>query len=294
MAEVRCPNCGTSFQISEYSNHPETELKEGIHYLVPETIRNENVTKESKVELRMNALKAAGVNVDKLSELMNGNSTFKDIFDEDDPILESIGKGGFIRNPELFRRWITAQTWHLIKDPYGWTHAVRQRYDLHYVWKQTKNELALLCKLQKKCPNDKRFNFFTLDDLKGIFIDLLNNGWTYSGCDFYIAEVERAVNYNTLYDAVSRMNIHFNRKNKHLPKRWLGCFKGAGAYYTLQNLIRTHGLVLPKCSNMEESLEAVDVVFKDIIGYDSCNRRWDILLSLLTKAVSEANFELKY
>jgi hypothetical protein len=74
----------------------------------------------------------------------------------------------------------------------------------------------------------------------------------------------------------------------------LNCFKGAGAYYTLQNIIRTHGLIIPKCKDMEESLDYVDTVFKSIIGYEPSDRRWDILLSVLTMAVEKTKFELKY
>ena len=74
----------------------------------------------------------------------------------------------------------------------------------------------------------------------------------------------------------------------------MNCFKGAGAYYTLQNIIRTHGLVIPKCKDMNESLKFVDDVFKSIIAYEPKERRWDILLSFITMAVGKTKFELKY
>ena len=289
-SEVRCPNCGTSFVIGNGENVT-THLCDGISYLVPETIRNENKTAQ-----RLDILKAAGVDVSKLQSLMQNNDELKDIFNSDDPIIEEITKGGFIRNPELFRRWICAQTFGLIKHPYGWTRAVRQRYDLRYVWRQTKNELALLCKLQRKCPDDKRFKFFTFEDLKAIFIDCMDSSMNTSTerYTYYRNRIVDAATYSALYDAVSNITLWFNRHNKHLPKRWLNCFKGAGAYYTLQNIIRTHGLIIPGCKDMNESLNSVEALFNKIVEYEPRKRRWDCMLSLLTMSVTKTDFELKY
>lgn len=295
-AEVRCPNCGTSFVVGNGGNAV-TELSGGIHYLVPETIRNEN----GKMNDRMKAFKDAGIDITKLQSLMQTDANIKEIFsDPNDKVLEEIGKGGFIRNPELFRRWICAQTFALLKDPHGWTYAVRKRYDTKYVYNQTKRELKLLCHLKEKCPNDIRFQFFTLEDLKTIFEELMDfNKWYW-----YRSDDERRKNikhriitsltYKELLGVVESTTWKFDWNCTFKPKAWLNCFKGAGAYYTLQNIIRTHGLVIPKCKDMNESLKFVDDVFKSIIAYEPKERRWDILLSVLTMAVERTHFELKY
>ncbi len=289
-AEVRCPNCGTSFVMGNGDNVT-TQLHDGISYLVPETIRNEN-----KTSSRLEILKAAGVNIEKLQSLMEGTSSFKDIFEEDDPILKELSNGGFIRNNELFRRWITAQTFALLRNPKGWTHAVRRRYNLSYVFRQTLNELILLCKLERKGlkGKDKRFSFFTLEDLKEIFIEL-NKFTNYHEDRTYIKDnIKLCKSYEQLLDIINNHRWSFLTRCTYKPARWLNCFKGAGAYYTLQNIIRTHGLVLPKCKDMNESLEKVENVYNDIIGYTPHYRRWDILMSVLVAAVHETHFELKY
>ena len=291
--EVVCPNCGTSFKISK-GGAPISELSEGVHVLVPETVRNNNVT---KANVRMEALKSAGVNVDKLQSLMSSNEDFKAIFAEDDPILETISKGGFIRNPELFRRWITAQTFALIGDgKCSWTSAVRKRYDIHYVFKQTRQELYLQLKLINKGLNgkDRRFQFFTLDDMKQIFRELAFYGmWSK-----YAEEMDRKIycctTYQQLADTINERHWSFRRRCTHLPQRWLNCFKGAGAYYTLQNIIRTHGFILPSCQDMQSSLDVVESMYKEIISYSPSNRRWDMLMSLLMTSVSQTHFELKW
>ena len=296
--EVRCPVCQSSFVIGgEDGTH--TKIKDGIHYLVPETIRNENV-KNAKAEVRMAALEAAGINVNKLQTLMEKDESLKDIFSSDDPIISELSKGGFINNPELFRRWITAQSWRLLKDKRGWTAAVRKTYDINYVYNQSKRELKLLCKLLEKCPNDIRFQFFTLDDLKTIFEELMdyNDWYCYRSDDNRRTHVKHRIitslTYKDLLVVVESVTWKFRSDCTFKPKTWLNCFKGAGAYYTLQNIIRTHGLVIPKCKDMNESLAFVDKVFKSIISYESKDRRWDILLSVLTMAVEKTGFELKY
>lgn len=290
MVEVRCPNCNSSFKIG-YSGSPIAELKDGIHYLIPETIRNENQT-----DCRLKALENAGIKVDALRKLMSDNGQFKEIFAEDDPIVNELSKGGFIRNNELFRRWITAQTFKLLKDKYGWTHAVRSTYDIKYAYKQTREELMTLCKLENKrvSKNDKRFSFFTLPAMKDIICDFIDDAlfidWQRKEtmkCNIY-----RATSYNALF-GMFPYNLKFT-KHCSIPSLWVNTFKGAGAFYTLQNVVRTHGLVLTGCSDMNESLATIDKMYNEIVKYTPSERRWDMLMSILVKSIKERNFELKY
>lgn len=297
-SEVRCPNCGTSFVIGNGENVP-THLCNGISYLVPETIRNSNLSKHGKIDERLKALEEAGIHTNKLRELMNGSSSseFEDLFDNDDPILNELKKGGFIRNPELFRRWITAQTFRLINNPKGWTYAVKQKYNIDYVFNQTKRELALQINLTKKgVTRDKRYTFFTFESFKSIFRDLM----TYNLCydkdkkAHYSMIIKDVDNYSDLFAVVDSLKWVFNRKVTDYPKEWLNCFKGAGAYYTLQNIIRTHGFLIRDCTTMEESLKVVEDLYKSITDYPTHERRWDLMMSLLIANVKAFHFELTY
>lgn len=294
--EVRCPNCGTSFLVGNGGNAV-TELSEGIHYLVPETIRNEHNCSD-KANDRMKAFAEAGIDVSKLQKLMQTDANIMEIFsDPNDKVLEQIGKGGFIRNPELFRRWICAQTFALIGDGNGsWTSAVRKRYDTRYVFRQTRNELYLQLKLINKGLNgkDRRFQFFTLDDMKKIFIDLASYGmWGQYAVDM-IKRIKSCVTYQELERVINSRHWAFRQKLKYMPQTWLNCYKGAGAYYTLQNIIRTHGFILPSCTDMQSSLDTVESIYKQIVSYSPSSRRWDMLMSLLMTSVSKTHFELKW
>lgn len=290
--EVRCPNCGTDFVLGNGDSVSSTNIKDGIAYLIPKTIRNEN-----KTATRLEALKLAGVNVDKLQSLMQTDSAVKEIFNEDDPILKEISKGGFIRNPELFRRFITAQTFALLKDCKGWTHAVRNRFNTRYVFRQTREELFLQIKLQKKgIKNDKRFTFFTLDSMKRIFEELagFNNLFNYDKAKEVQDKIREVDTLEELAKVVQSYDWYFSCHCNFFPRSWLNSYKGAGAYYTLQNIIRTHGMILPGCNDMAESLEKVEKIYNEILEYVPSARRWDILMSVLTVAVTKTKFELKY
>ena len=301
---IFCPNCGTEMEVSEGAfGTPLTTERDGMFYLIPKEIHNCNLSRDAATaEARVEALKAMGVNVDRLREIMRSNTSVKDIFADDDPIIEKISTCGFIDNPELFRRWICAQTWGLIKGNKGWTEAVRRKYDIKYVFAQTKRELCTLIKLTNKNvgPNDPRYQFFTLTDLNRIFAELIDHN-TYF---YYRDDVERknamkdkllsSRTYSELLGTVANSNWRFDNYDKFKPKTWLNCFKGAGAYYTLQNLIQSHGLIIPSCTDMDSSLEYIDTIYKSIVGYEPSQRRWDILMSTLVKAVKETNFELTY
>lgn len=302
MVDVRCPNCNTSFVVGDDCNAVK-HIKDGISYLVPSVVRNDNLgetTMNEKAKERMAALKEVGIDVSKLQALMSKDESLKDIFtDDNDPILEEIGNNGFLRNPELFRRWITAQTFRLIKSRNGWTYEVRQRYDTRYAYNQTKKELELLITLANKglAGKDKRFEFFTLSDMKRIFCELISSEYTYSFGDTKADFKNKIIKCNTYRELLSEVRSqrwYFRKRSHFLPRTWLNCFKGAGAYYTLQNIIRTHEFVIPSCKDMNESLALVDRVFNEIISYSPDSRRWDIMMSLLTSSVSKTNFELKW
>ena len=296
MVEVRCAVCGSTMKLGNKSN-PVSELKDGINYLVPEVVRNENVDKSAEL---MGALRVAGIDVSKLQTLMQTDPNIKNIFsDPDNEVLAEIGKGGFIRNPELFRRWITAQTFSLIKAPEGWTKAVRSRYNITYVFNQTLKELKLQIKLQKKgIKNDKRYSFFSFEDMKDIFWNLVyynhNIMRDNDKCQNLKDRIINTTNREELLKVVENVRWWFRNDDTYRPRRWINSFKGAGAYYTLQNIIRTHGFVIPSCKDMNESLALVEDVYNTIMGYEPYERRWDILMSLLTTSVTKTHFELKW
>ena len=110
--------------------------------------------------------------------------------------------------------------------------------------------------------------------------------------NFVRVRIANAKSYRQLLEAIN--STSWNVWGSDIPQRWLNCFKGAGAFYTLQNIVRTHGLVLLNCKDMNESVNVINSIFNDIVSYEPRYRRWDILLSVLTLAVAKSHFELKW
>lgn len=81
--------------------------------------------KKTKAQMRLEALKAAGVDTskyfplgdDKLIKIENGAAVPVDM---DDATIDAVGKqiveGGYVSNWKLFRRWVMSQMFHMLRD----------------------------------------------------------------------------------------------------------------------------------------------------------------------------------
>lgn len=296
--KVTCPKCGTEFKIADKTSvaigivigkdsnlgeiHPETE-QAGSH-------------KITKAKERIEALKAAGVDVSNLFAMQGANGEEMiakyngvrfDVLDENDPIFNAIRKNGDIPNRKLFRRWVMAQMFRML---YAETNpeCCRTSYNekLHrlgynYQWTMLENELYAQWKMYKHNDNrnfidrNRWFNKGMAVQMANEYTNLLNNyidglpthtckkipykrinGKNMFTSDIYnkvVKGVYRALTVmldartpEQLYKAV----VLFNQYRVKLPsdtiqhKVWIDAYKGSGAFFTLQNMIRFHGCIL--------------------------------------------------
>lgn len=296
--KVTCPKCGTEFKIADKTSvaigivigkdsnlgeiHPETE-QAGNH-------------KITKAKERIEALKAAGVDVSNLFAMQGSNGEEMiarysgarlDVLDENDPIFNAIKENGDIPNRKLFRRWVMAQMFRML---YAETNpeccrmsysAKLHRLGYNYQWTMLEKELYAQWKMFKH--NDIRnftdrnrwFNKDVAVEMANEYTNLLNeyidtlptrtckkvpykriNGKNIFVSDIYnkvIKGVYRALTVmldartpEQLYKAV----VLFNQSRVKLPhntnqhKSWIDAYKGSGAFFTLQNMIRFHGCIL--------------------------------------------------
>ena len=157
--------------------------------------------KKTKAQMRLEALKAAGVDVskyfplgdDKLIKIENGAAVPVDM---DDTTIDAVGKqiveGGYVSNWKLFRRWVMSQMFHMLRDmdKNGRTfNEVLQHKGYEYQWRMLENELYA----QMKMCNHKDY-----DNLKAR--NLWFNG--YVACDMakdYISKLRKYVDDNLIY-----------------------------------------------------------------------------------------------
>lgn len=128
--------------------------------------------KKTKAQMRLEALKAAGVDTskyfplgdDQLIKIENGAAVPVDM---DDATIDAVGKqiveGGYVSNWKLFRRWVMSQMFHMLRDMEkdGKSfNEVLQKKGYEYQWRMLENELHAQMKMcdHKDYENTKARN----------------------------------------------------------------------------------------------------------------------------------------
>lgn len=117
--------------------------------------------KKTKAQMRLEALKAAGVDVsryftlgdDQLIKIENGAAVPVDM---DDAAIDAVGKkiveGGYVSNWKLFRRWVMSQMFHMLRqmetgrDTFS---EILQRKGYEYQWSVIECEMYAQMKMSK-------------------------------------------------------------------------------------------------------------------------------------------------
>ena len=129
--------------------------------IVTKNVEATAATKKTKAQMRLEALKAAGVDVskyfplgeDQLIKIENGAAVPVDM---DDATIDAVGKkiveGGYVSNWKLFRRWVMSQMFHMLRDmdKNGRTfNDVLQHKGYEYQWRMLENELYAQVKMSE-------------------------------------------------------------------------------------------------------------------------------------------------
>ena len=127
--------------------------------IVTKNVEATAATKKTKAQMRLEALKAAGVDVskyfplgdDQLIKIENGAAVPVDM---DDATIDEVGKhiveGGYVSNWKMFRRWVMSQMFHMLRDmdKNGRTfNDVLQHKGYEYQWRMLENELYAQMKM---------------------------------------------------------------------------------------------------------------------------------------------------
>ena len=117
--------------------------------------------KKTKAQMRLEALKAAGVDVskyfplgdDQLIKIENGAAVHVDM---DDDTIDAVGKkiveGGYINNWKLFRRWVMSQMFHMLRQMETGRYTfneILQRKGYEYQWRVIEREMYAQMKMIK-------------------------------------------------------------------------------------------------------------------------------------------------
>lgn len=267
--KITCPNCKKEFE----ANIEGANMPKGTYFLVP---MEEMDTKTKKATTK-------------------------------DPVEESIRNDGYIENNHLYRRWVMAQMLRHFrneKDPAAFDHYFVSGKPYKYAWETTLNEMKAMKHLQGE-ELIKRERFFNLEVVKEManeyneqvknYIAKLpkkwtvkNGKWAYYSKIPYGKEIKRSPKDKEFWASITEAVNKINEANTywqmqkavenlmatcpmHLkmpkPNAWKNAFKGAGAYYTMDNMIKFHHcrwmlkdykLMLPLSASLAELEKAVE------------------------------------
>lgn len=309
--KIVCPQCGAEFAIPATTHvalgvvlgadsnlgtiHPEVV---GQHFTRSqrEDLRCTDTTctnrqpinpKNMKAEAKIEALRAAGVNVSNLFSMKgaDGKETIARLTDghlemlqDNDPIFAAILNGGTVPNSQLFRRWVMAQVFHMLATG-NFTGAL-QKKGYAYQWKMMLDEMEAQAKMwlrsdfENFAQRNRYFNKERIVAIAADYIDRLNDHIRnlprklckrtpyirLKGKNIFTEDIVTKVIQPlqlTMYrikDASDPVELHKQLVNffKLVKKTWIAydipmsavfkdSYKGAGAYFTMRNLILFHG-----------------------------------------------------
>lgn len=234
-------------------------------------------------DARMNALKNAGIDVNnmfsfKFEDCLKPGARIDVFVTNGDEIEAKIRDDGYVDNPHLYRRWVCAQMLRIVfrikEDPwrYGKNFAeyMRKNYSWDYQLKMMENELKVLVKMER--DHDPQFEirskFFSIENVKKIYGEFREDylkimsaprnfhNWKeerlkmnfvlinykchwLNECDNYCSIIEYVTILNNVFRSLKQIG-----ESLDFSKTWLDCYKGAGAYYTLQNLVLFHNVAI--------------------------------------------------
>ena len=247
------------------------------------------VIKGKKASERLAILKAAGIDTSNLFAM--GEEMVVRVVDgvptqvlDDDPVFAMINKGGHVPDRRLFRRWVMAQMFRMLRqmDEYNMTFTdLVRHHGYEYMWKMVVEELRVQARLFKAGDTEnlkERDRFFNaevvlvmMDEYAKEFDKYVSSlkvkhckGKEYKtihGTHVFVDDIPAKLTYKTnslrdrlknemyniepdeLYLLVSKFNKARTtmKWSTEIPKAFIDAYKGAGAFYTMKNLILFHG-----------------------------------------------------
>ena len=176
--------------------------------------------KKTKAQMRLEALKAAGVDVskyfplgdDQLVKIENGAAVPVDM---DDATIDAVGKkiveGGYVNNWKLFRRWVMSQMFHMLRDMEKDDKSfneVLQHKGYEYQWRMLENELYAQVKMSEHGD---------LDNV-GARNRWLNGDVASDMATDYISKLRKYVDDNLIYNVKKDKDGNEKKAYKHTCK----------------------------------------------------------------------------
>ncbi len=248
---------------------------------------------------------------------------------KDDPVMKAILEAGTVPNRDLFRRWVMAQVFRGLsyngyrgKGFTDWVHS----HGYNYTWKMVMEEMRVQAKLIRKDSENFRarnrwFNSDVIISMMNDYIDNLRKeikdkkvrhckGVPYiriNRKDIFLSDVEKKI-ISPLRGIIMDVEMHKNSADRVYnclcgfcnimeklgfdtaqSSAWMDAYKGAGAYFTMKNMILFHGCKFyndGKWMDKKESLKYLEQKAEEYKG-----EGWR-LFGLMKKFISDNKIDI--
>ncbi len=183
-----------------------------------------------------------------------------------DSIQQRIIDDGHIENASLHRRWVMAQTFRMLRYPYGWLAALRGM-GYNYMWHMLMDECKAIATMERNnsAQVTARKRCFSLYSIHVIATDCIEQIGRNGNHQLHEAlqELSLAETYAEAYESLK--SVWRNRggrwfKKLTMPNEFINCYKAAGAYYTMQNMVMFHGCFVHEGGQPLDQYASLDAI----------------------------------
>lgn len=208
----------------------------------------------------------------------------------------------------------------------GYNDCLRRCYGYDYTFKMMLEEARVLGKLEERDREtfEERVHFFDRGTVAAViedylvqlkkYVDNLPNknckGVPYKRIkkrDVFVADLDKKIyapvqryanrirvakNYNEVYNVLNEFMKNMIRLPYHTPKSkvWVDAYKGAGAYYTLKNLVMFHNCAIIANDRINYGVNSIAYLNSRLDAYKGEYYR---MFALMKKVIEDNNFDFK-
>jgi len=280
--KVMCPVCGTEFAIGEHEHTVKNAMVIGADSGLGNVYLPVSKRGEALQAAGIDTSKYFSIHLPTgVEQLMTYDENGTPVaVKDDDPVMQQIVKGGTVPNRNLFRRWVMSQVFHWLRadDQACWL----KRHGYIYTWKMLVEELRVQAKLYGRDmenfnARNRWYNSCLACEMARDYIDQLYDSLhaikphkckgvpyiKFERQNIFVADIEKKIlqplqhglfkivdakTPATLYEAVRKFYGLMAKCTGDFKQfaGWKDAYKGAGAYFTMQNLLRFHGCKFPR------------------------------------------------
>lgn len=208
----------------------------------------------------------------------------------------------------------------------GYNDCLRRCYAYDYTFKMMLEEVRVLGKLEERDREtfEERVHFFDRRTVAAVIDDYLVQLKKYvdnlpsKNCkgipykrikkrDVFVADLDKKIyapvqryanrirlakNYTEVYNVLNEFMKNMIRLPYHTPKSkvWVDAYKGAGAYYTLKNLVMFHNCVIVSGDGINYGVNSMAYLNSRLDAYKGEYYR---MFALMKKVIEDNNFDFK-